>query len=86
VDQRKEVYAPIDCGIAYRTNVDTSLWDPSSVDICRVIYTVAHKRHQVVHEDAVVCSSIQLLCAVVYNGFLGLSPRDTSRQGLQTHH
>jgi hypothetical protein len=33
----KEVYAPVDWGIEYRTDVDTSLWDPSSVDISRDI-------------------------------------------------
>jgi hypothetical protein len=41
----KEVYAPIDWEITYRTDVDTPLWDLGLVDICRVIVTVAHKGH-----------------------------------------
>jgi hypothetical protein len=55
----KEVYAPVDWGIEYRTVVDTSLWDLGSVDISGVIDTMAHIGHRVVHDDTVVCCSIQ---------------------------
>jgi hypothetical protein len=55
----KEVYAPVDWGIVYRTDVDTSLWDTSSFDICRVIVAMEHKGKHVVHEDVVMFNSIQ---------------------------
>jgi hypothetical protein len=38
----KEVYALVVWGIEYRKYVDTSLWDPSSIDISELIDTVAH--------------------------------------------
>jgi hypothetical protein len=63
----KEVYAPVDWGIEYRTDVDTSLWDPGSVDISGVIDTVAHIGYRVVHDDTMVCSGIQQY-TTVYDG------------------
>jgi hypothetical protein len=35
--------------------VDTSLWDPGSVDISGVIDAVAHIGYRVVHDDTWVC-------------------------------
>jgi hypothetical protein len=39
--------------------VDTTLWDPGSVDISILIDTVAHMGYRMVHDDVVVCSGIQ---------------------------
>jgi hypothetical protein len=59
VPSNKEVYAPIDWGIEYRTYVDTSLWYLGTVDIFRVTNTLSHIGYKVVHEDTMVCSGIQ---------------------------
>jgi hypothetical protein len=63
----KDVYAPVDWGTKYRVVVDTSLWDPGSVDISRVIDSEAHMGYMMVHDDTVVCSGIQQY-TTVYNG------------------
>jgi hypothetical protein len=89
----KEVYAPVDWGIEYRTYVDTSLWDPSSVDISGVIDTVAHIGYRVVHDDTRVCSGIQQY-TTVYGGVqwvfgmipLGRPPDRTSDISLSLVH
>jgi hypothetical protein len=39
--------------------VDTSLWDPGSLDISGGIVLVAHMGHMVAHDDKVVCSGMQ---------------------------
>jgi hypothetical protein len=54
----KEVYASFDWGIEYRTYVDTSLWDPCSIDASRVIHTMAHIQYRMVHDDTLVTSSM----------------------------
>jgi hypothetical protein len=63
----KEVYTSVDWGTEYRTDVDTSLWDPSSFYSRGVIDIVGHIGYRVVHDDIVVCSSIQQY-TIVYGG------------------
>jgi len=63
----KEVYSPVDWGIKYRKVVDTSLWDPGSIDISGVINTGEHIGYMVVHDDMTMCSSIPQY-TIVYNG------------------
>jgi hypothetical protein len=72
----KEVYAPVDWGIEYRTDVDTSLWDPGSVDVSRVIDIMAHIQYRMVHDDTMVCSGITTYSVRWYAvGFWDISPR-----------
>jgi hypothetical protein len=52
------VYASFLGGIEYRGDVDTSFWDPGSVDISGVMDIVAHIEYKVVHDDKVICISI----------------------------
>jgi hypothetical protein len=47
----KEVYALVDWRIEYRMDVDTSLWDPGSIDISGVSDTMAHIGYRVVNDD-----------------------------------
>jgi hypothetical protein len=63
----KEVYAPVDWGTKYRTNVDTSLWDSGPIDISRLNDRVAHIGYRKVHDDTMVCSGLQQY-TMVYDG------------------
>jgi hypothetical protein len=42
----------------YMTDINT-LWDSSSVGINRVLDTIAHTGYWMVHEDTMICNSIQ---------------------------
>ena len=47
--------------------MDTSLWDPGSIDISGVSDTMAHIGYRVVHDDTGVCIGIQHYTAM-YGG------------------
>ena len=55
----KDLYAPVDWGTKYMVVVDTSLSDPGSIDISRVIDSKAHMGYMMVHDDTMVCNGIQ---------------------------